>query len=123
MAAFRCSSAIGCLYLHFVGPHCDSRLTVTHAICLRRRDEDVSIITEHMRKMPFQMLRIREEYLYQAVRKGFRDVRIIHGRGAGVQREIVHSILRRHPDMLNFRDASDHGATLVQLAKNSGTAT
>jgi hypothetical protein len=37
--------------------------------------------------------------------------------------QIVHSILRRHPDVLNFRDASDHGATLVRLAKKSGTAT
>jgi DNA-nicking Smr family endonuclease len=67
--------------------------------------------------LPKEVASVVEEYLYQAVRKGFRDVRIIHGRGAGVQREIVHSILRRHPDVLNFRDAPDRGATLVRLAQ------
>jgi DNA-nicking Smr family endonuclease len=55
--------------------------------------------------LPKEVASVVEEYLYQVGRKGFRDVRTIHGRGAGVQREIVHSILRRHPDVLNFRDA------------------
>ena len=73
--------------------------------------------------LPKEVASVVEEYLYQAVRKGFRDVRIIHGRGAGVQRKIVHSILRRHPDVLNFRDAADRGSTLVRLAGNSGTTT
>lgn len=57
-----------------------------------------------------------EEYLAAAVERGFRAVRIIHGRGAGVQREIVQSILRRHPSVAAFRDAPDRGATLVDLA-------
>ncbi len=56
-----------------------------------------------------------EEYLYQAVLKGFREVRIIHGRGIGVQRAIVHSILKKHPRVIAFRDAPDRGATIVQL--------
>jgi DNA-nicking Smr family endonuclease len=56
-----------------------------------------------------------EEYLYQAMRKGFREVRIIHGRGIGVQREIVQSILRKHPDVISFRDELDRGSTLVVL--------
>ena len=56
------------------------------------------------------------EYLYQAVRKGYPLVRIIHGRGIGVQREIVRSILKRHPDVVSFTDAPDRGATLVHLA-------
>jgi dsDNA-specific endonuclease/ATPase MutS2 len=70
--------------------------------------------------LPKEVASVVEEYLYQAVRKGFRDVRIIHGRGIGVQREIVHSILRRHPGVRNFRDTPDRGATLVQLAVDSG---
>jgi len=56
-----------------------------------------------------------EEYLYQALLKGFREVRIIHGRGKGVQRAIVHSILQRHPQVTSFRDAPDLGATVVRF--------
>lgn len=56
-----------------------------------------------------------DEYLYHAIRKGYREVRIIHGRGTGVQRAIVHSILKRHPDVVSFRDAAHLGATVVQL--------
>ena len=56
-----------------------------------------------------------EEYLYQAVQRGFREVRIIHGRGVGVQREIVQSILRKHPSVVSFQDQPDRGATLVTL--------
>ncbi|PYS55144.1 MAG: DNA mismatch repair protein MutS [Acidobacteria bacterium] len=56
-----------------------------------------------------------DEYLYQAVQRGFREVRIIHGRGIGVQREIVHSILRKHPDVVSFHDMPDRGSTYVLL--------
>jgi dsDNA-specific endonuclease/ATPase MutS2 len=57
-----------------------------------------------------------QEYLYQALLKGFREVRIIHGRGIGVQRRIVHSVLSKHPQVVSFRDAADHGSTTVVLA-------
>jgi len=56
-----------------------------------------------------------EEYLYQALRKGLRQVRIIHGRGIGVQREVVHSILSRHPQVGSFEDMPDRGSTLARL--------
>jgi DNA-nicking Smr family endonuclease len=56
-----------------------------------------------------------EEYLHQAVERGFREVRIIHGRGVGVQREIVHSILRKHPNVASFRNEADRGSTMVTL--------
>jgi dsDNA-specific endonuclease/ATPase MutS2 len=64
---------------------------------------------------PREVPSVVEEYLYQALRKGFRLVRIIHGRGIGVQREIVHSILRRHPMVESFSDTGDRGATIVSL--------
>jgi DNA-nicking Smr family endonuclease len=60
-----------------------------------------------------------EEYLYQAVQRGFREVRIIHGRGAGVQRQIVHSLLKKHPSVISFCDESDHGSTLVVLRRSN----
>jgi DNA-nicking Smr family endonuclease len=64
---------------------------------------------------PREIQVVVEEYLYQAVQRGFREVRIIHGRGIGVQREIVRSILERHPDVDGFRDAPDRGSTYVTL--------
>jgi len=66
----------------------------------------------------FQPREIRivvEEYLYQAVQRGFREVRIIHGRGIGIQRQIVHSILEKHPQVTAFQDAPDRGSTHVTL--------
>jgi DNA-nicking Smr family endonuclease len=64
---------------------------------------------------PREIQVVVEEYLYQAARQGFREVRIIHGRGIGVQREIVRSILERHPGVTSFRDAPDRGSTFVTL--------
>src|SRR5947199_6565546 len=66
----------------------------------------------------FQPREIRiviEEYLYQAIRRGFREVRLIHGRGIGVQREIVHSMLKEHRAVISFRDAADRRSTYVLL--------
>ena len=65
--------------------------------------------------LPQEVASVVEEYLYQAQLKGYREVRIIHGRGKGVQRAIVHSILRKHPQVIAFRDAPDLGATVVQF--------
>ncbi len=64
---------------------------------------------------PREVAEVVEEYLYQALQKGFRQVRIIHGRGIGIQRGIVHSILERHPQVASFSDTPDRGATIVLL--------
>jgi dsDNA-specific endonuclease/ATPase MutS2 len=59
------------------------------------------------------------EYLRAAHARGFREVRLIHGRGIGVQRRIVQSVLREHPLVVGFVDApperGGRGATVVQL--------
>ncbi len=65
---------------------------------------------------PREVADVVEEYLYQAIQKGFRQVRIIHGRGIGVQREIVHSILKGNPQVRSFCDTEDRGATVVTLS-------
>lgn len=64
---------------------------------------------------PREVNSVVEEYLFQAVNRGFKLVRIIHGRGVGVQREIVQRLLSRHPDVIAFEDAPDRGATVVYL--------
>ena len=58
-----------------------------------------------------------EEYIHAAARAGFRDVRLVHGRGKGVQRGIVQATLDRLPQVEEFTDdtASHLGATLVRL--------
>jgi dsDNA-specific endonuclease/ATPase MutS2 len=62
---------------------------------------------------------IVEEYLEEAHRLGLRALRIIHGRGIGVQREIVRAVLARTPFVESFSDAPAEaggwGATVVNL--------
>ncbi len=65
---------------------------------------------------PRDVRAVVEEYLAEARRLGFEGVRIIHGRGIGVQREMVRAILSRTPFVSAFCDAPDRGATVVDLA-------
>lgn len=68
---------------------------------------------------PKEVRTVVEEYLYQAIRKGFSEVRIIHGRGSGVQREIVRSLLDKHTDVIEFWDLPDRGSTAARLRQKS----
>jgi DNA-nicking Smr family endonuclease len=58
-------------------------------------------------------------YLEAAREAGLAEVRLIHGRGIGVQRESVRRLLASHPDVVEFADAPPErggwGATLVRL--------
>ena len=64
-----------------------------------------------------------EAYLEEAREKGFTAIRIIHGRGIGVQRETVRAILQRTPFVLSFADApleaGGWGATVATLRKST----
>ena len=57
------------------------------------------------------------EYVTAAHQAGFRTVRLIHGRGKGVQRGLVQATLERHPLVAEFWDAPDShlGATVALL--------
>ena len=69
--------------------------------------------------LPRDVASVVESYLDAAIERGLADVRIVHGRGIGVQREIVRGVLSRHPAVLGFEDAPEErggrGATLVRL--------
>jgi DNA-nicking Smr family endonuclease len=63
------------------------------------------------------------EYLEECARRGFGEVRLIHGRGTGTQRAIVRSLLSRTPLVLEWRDAPPErggwGATVVRLRREA----
>ena len=68
---------------------------------------------------PRDVKRVVEEYLELAREKGFPVVRIIHGKGIGVQREMVRTILARTDFVLDWTDAPPEagglGATIVRM--------
>jgi dsDNA-specific endonuclease/ATPase MutS2 len=68
---------------------------------------------------PRDVKAVVEEYLLEAHRLGLKALRIIHGRGIGVQREIVRSVLARTSFVSAFEDAPAEaggwGATIVTL--------
>ncbi|HXD30028.1 MAG TPA: Smr/MutS family protein [Pyrinomonadaceae bacterium] len=72
---------------------------------------------------PKDVKRVTEEYLVQAHETGFRSVRIIHGKGIGVQREMVRKILERTSFVAGWSDAPPGagglGATIAHFKTGS----
>ena len=68
---------------------------------------------------PKHVRAVVEDYLEQARERGVGYVRIIHGKGIGVQREVVRSILARTPYVIDYKDAPPEaggwGAQIVTL--------
>ena len=67
---------------------------------------------------PFRPSEVRDvvvEYLIEARKRGFREVRLIHGRGIGVQRRNVQTVLATLDFVEGFHDAASLGATVVLL--------
>ena len=69
--------------------------------------------------LPRDVPSVVDEYLRAAHARGFHEVRLIHGRGIGVQRRIVQTLLRDHRLVADFGDAPEErggrGATIVRL--------
>ena len=69
---------------------------------------------------PRDVASVVDEYLRAAHETGFREVRLIHGRGRGVQRSVVQRTLKHHPLVSEFWDAveSHLGATVARLVEH-----
>jgi DNA-nicking Smr family endonuclease len=69
--------------------------------------------------LPRDVASVVSEYLEEARRRGFREVRLIHGKGKGVRRAEVRRLLAADPRVADAFDAlperGGHGATLVVL--------
>ena len=69
---------------------------------------------------PGEVKNLLPEYLHACRNKGILEVRIIHGKGTGMMRETVHSILKRMPEVVSFRladeTAGSWGATIAVLS-------
>jgi len=73
---------------------------------------------------PKEIPSLLEEYLLECQMKGFKEVRIIHGKGKGIQMKIVHSFLKKSPLVQSFKlarpEAGSWGATIAYLKKTEG---
>jgi DNA-nicking Smr family endonuclease len=69
---------------------------------------------------PREIKSVVEEYVNAAYDAGLHEVRLIHGRGKGIQRGIVQQALERHPLVAEFWDAPEShlGATVARLRTN-----
>lgn len=69
--------------------------------------------------LPRDVPDVVRDYLDAAYEAGYRQVRVIHGRGVGVQRQTVRKLLGRDPRVMDFADAPAEaggwGATVVRL--------
>ncbi len=68
---------------------------------------------------PREVKTLIPDYLTACREKGIYQVRIIHGKGTGALRDIVHAVLRKQPGVASYRLAGEEGggwgATLVLL--------
>jgi dsDNA-specific endonuclease/ATPase MutS2 len=67
---------------------------------------------------PADIVSVVDEYVQAAAAKRLPEVRLVHGRGRGIQRAAVQAALERHPLVVEFWDdpASHLGATIARLA-------
>jgi dsDNA-specific endonuclease/ATPase MutS2 len=85
-------------------------------------DEPLRIPIEHELDLhafpPRDVASVVREYVDAAAGAGLYEVRVVHGRGRGVQRGIVQAALERHPRVVEFWDDHDShlGATVARLS-------
>jgi dsDNA-specific endonuclease/ATPase MutS2 len=87
-------------------------------------NEPIRIPIEHELDLhafpPRDVVSVVNEYIDAAAGAGLTEVRVVHGRGKGVQRGMVQAALERHPKVAEFWDdtASHLGATVARLTAN-----
>ena len=87
-------------------------------------NEPIRIPIEHELDLhafpPRDVVSVVNEYIDAAAGAGLTEVRVVHGRGTGVQRGMVQAALERHPKVAEFWDdtASHLGATVARLTAN-----
>ena len=68
---------------------------------------------------PRELPELLEDYFSECIKAGIYSVRIIHGKGKGIQKKRVRALLRRNPMVRSFQDAPPEaggwGATVVEL--------
>ncbi len=71
---------------------------------------------------PAEVASLLEDYFAECLRRGLREVRVVHGKGTGTLRTTVHTCLRRSPAVASFRSGDETsggwGATIVTLRVN-----
>jgi dsDNA-specific endonuclease/ATPase MutS2 len=71
---------------------------------------------------PKEIKQLIPDYIEACLEKEITKLRIIHGKGTGTLRQIVHSVLREHPAVRSFRQeegsGGSWGATIVDLKKD-----
>lgn len=70
---------------------------------------------------PGETREVVREYIRVCLEQGLYKLRIVHGKGIGVQRNIVRSLLAKHPDVASYRQEEGSGgglgATVVDLRR------
>lgn len=70
---------------------------------------------------PGEVPDLLKDYIDACIGEGIFEIRIIHGKGRGILRDMVHSVLKKYPPVIDFSldpGASGWGATIVRLRKN-----
>ena len=79
-------------------------------------EDSIDLHTFHPRDIPD----VVTDYLWEASKQGFAEVRIIHGKGTGYQKEVVAKICKSHPAVESFASAPAErghwGSTVVRLS-------
>lgn len=74
---------------------------------------------------PREVRSLIPDYIEACMKQGIHRLRIVHGKGTGTLRTIVHAALERHPAVASFRheggSGGSWGATVVELTPPAGT--